>query len=622
MEFLWYSLLIFIFYIYSGFGLTFLLAPPKMEKYAIFFSPFIGLSYLSWCAWFFYNFTPWGSNYYAYWILIPPTAFLILAIILKPQIYDKVVHFVKRENIAIFVLCLIVFLIISMPYLVRFNGNLSNAITLKCGDIVSYAAISKFLTFSSLTNSNENVNNVIIDYFNHLIECNYFGAFVSTAVPSSFFSLETYQIQNLLTYLFFIFMIPIIFLICHKIFDYTPQMAIVVTAICGLNFHLIYIIYQGFLGQIIGMGYFYCLFFLILYSLHNNQNFSSLLSYVPLIAFLWFGFVITYVTLAAIFMVPMLIYILYAIYTKKFIFTWLQLLKFFSLIGIVSFLIFPTIYFGRIEELLIFNQSAAGWEMSLIFPHWVFGFVGNTILVQGFYYIPNLYYPFLVLLSIPVIILVLLSIKKIYLQDRRLYLLSTVYLFFIIILYVYFLFKEMYSPGISGDGYKSFKLLTYFIPLILIIGLSYLKDCKIIHYKSPRTKKQIFLIAIIICLLSVNAWSVIEIAKYNYDDSLSISENVLDLQKINAMNDIDSVNILEPPWFNQMWTYYFLFADKKVHLKYTSYFTKTPLNGQWDLINKEERGKDDNSSTVETRSLNSGYLLVKNLTYLDKGKGQ
>jgi len=623
MEFLYYSVLIFIFYIYSGFGLTFLLAPQKMEKYVIFFSPFIGLSYLSWSAWFFYNFTPWGSNYYAYWILIPPIAFLILAILLKPQIHLKFVHLVNRKNIAILVLSLIIFLVISMPYLVRFNGNLSNTITLGSGDIVSYAACSKYITLSSLINPNQNINEIVINqHFLPLIEINNFGAYISTAIPSSLLSLETYQTQNLVIYLFFVFLLPFIFLISYEIFHYNYQISIIITLLCGLNFHLLYVIYQGFFGQIIGMGYFYCIFFLIIYALHNNQDFSSLKSYIPLSAFLFFGLMITYSFLIPVFVCPFLIYLLYSIFKKKSFAPKWDIFKFLTLTGLATFILFPTIFPARIESFFTYTSINAGWDMPLIFPHWIFGLVGNTILIQNFYYTTNLDFSILILLSIPIISLVLFSVKKIYLQDRRLFSLAITYLFFIITAYLYFIINGMYTPGISGDGYKSFKFLTYFIPLILIIGLSYFNDCKITQLKSSGTKKQIFLIAIILCILSVNIWSAAEIAKNNYDNSISISENVLDLQKINAMNDIDSVNILEPPWLNQMWTYYFLFSDKKIYLKYTSYFSKTPLNGQWDLINMEEKGEYGNSAILENRSLNKGYLLIKNLTYIDKERIQ
>jgi hypothetical protein len=501
---------------------------------------------------------------------------------------------------------------------VKFDAQISNTITLGCGDIVDYATISKYLTFSSLTNYNENVNKIIIDQnFNPNIENSYFGAFVSTAIPSSLFSLETYKIQNLTIYLFFIFMLPLIFLISYKIFNYTYQMAVIVTALCGLNFQLLFIIYQGFLGQIIGMGYFYCLFFLILYALHKNQNFSSLRSYIPLISFLLFGLVITYVTLAPLFIVPIILYILYGSYSKKFLIPRLELFKFLFVTGIITILIFPTIYFTRIEQLFFFRQVTAGWEMPLIFPHWVFGLVGNSIIVQNLYYSSSVNLPVLVLLSVPIVVISIYSFKKLHSQDQRLYYLSAIYISFVVVCYLYYYLESILSVGFNGDSYKSFKLLTYFIPLILIICLTSLKDFKIIPMKTG-SYKQFCCILIIFCLILVNIWSAIEISQNNYNNCISISDDILSLERVDSMNNVTSINILEPPWFNQMWSYYFLFSDKKVYLKYASYFPATPLYGEWDLLKESELINYPNVSVSEKYTINDNYLIIKNSSHHDE----
>ena len=78
MEFFLYAILISIFYIYSGIGLSFLLCPKHFEKYCFYFSPFVGLAYLSYFSWFFFEYSTWGASQYTTWILIPPLFFLFL----------------------------------------------------------------------------------------------------------------------------------------------------------------------------------------------------------------------------------------------------------------------------------------------------------------------------------------------------------------------------------------------------------------------------------------------------------------------------------------------------------------------------------------------------------------
>ena len=62
MEFFLYAILISIFYIYSGIGLSFLLCPKHFEKYCFYFSPFVGLAYLSYFSWFFFEYSNMGGE--------------------------------------------------------------------------------------------------------------------------------------------------------------------------------------------------------------------------------------------------------------------------------------------------------------------------------------------------------------------------------------------------------------------------------------------------------------------------------------------------------------------------------------------------------------------------------
>ena len=152
--------------------------------------------------------------------------------------------------------------------------------------------------------------------FPYALQKNYFSAYLSTAIPSSLFALETYQIQNLILYLFFIFIIPLIFLISVEIFSYSKNMALFIALLVGLNFNLLYLVYEGFLGQIIGMGLFSCLVLTMYYPLITYEKFSGFLPYLPLNVIFLYGLCMSYEPLIPFIFLSLFIFLF--IYTLKY----------------------------------------------------------------------------------------------------------------------------------------------------------------------------------------------------------------------------------------------------------------------------------------------------------------
>jgi hypothetical protein len=121
--------------------------------------------------------------------------------------------------------------------------------------------------------------------------------------------------------------------------------------------------------------------------------------------------------------------------------------------------------------------------------------------------------------------------------------------------------------------------------------------------------------AIILILLCANIFSAGLIIEANYRLSTTIHENIIDLQNISKFENITSVNVLEPPWWNQMWIYYFLFDKEIVHLKYSSYFPASPQVGQWTLkrtTNPDILSVSNMTDSGDKIILNHDYFLEKN----------
>jgi hypothetical protein len=606
MEFIFYSILITLLYVYSGIGLTFLLCPKNLEKYSIFLSPFIGLSYLSYVIWVFINYSAFGTDVYAKWLLFPPTIFLIAAIIAKRDRIGEVLWPFRKENISLIIICILVFAAISTPYLLRVSGL--NTITLGNNDIVNYATISKFITKSSLPQYDiGNERNIRVN-----IENFFFGAFVSTAFPSSIFSIEPYKLQNIVLYLFFVFSLPIVFLVGLEIFKYNKYMAMIIALLSGISFHLIHIIYYGFLGQVIGTGMFLSLFLFILYPILNCDKRSCFIPFIPLAIVLTFGLFISYSTLVPLFFIPLFMYILLSLIFTKSISHFLNSMGFLFLIVFVTFMMSPFSFIARIQTLFLFVNAQAGWDMPVLLPDWIFGLVGNNIWMHQ---IPIVYR---IIVSIPVILIIIASFITLFKKERRIFYLSISYMLFIFSMYIYLIIKEISSPSFTGEGYKAYKLMTYFIPIIFLFGLSYFRD----FHSESITKTQMLGMMFLILLIAGNTLSASAMIRTNYLLSYPIKENIIDLQKIAKMDSVSSINIVESSYTDQMWIYYFLFMDKKIYLKYPTYHAASPLLGEWTL--QKVGGYDIITfSNIEQNiiEINHDYYLVDLPIDITLGKG-
>jgi len=610
MYFFLYAILISAIFIFSGIGLTILVTPRNFGKYSLYFSPFVGLSYLSYCSWFLVKYSSWGTNDYAMFLLIPPLFFLISAYYFKKSQVREILWPFKKVNLPILIICLIIFMGISSPYIEK-NISLNNVMTLGNNDIAEYATISKYL----LNPVNFSSSDLVFQHFNNMITNTYFGAFISTAIPCSMLNIEPYKLQNPVGYLFYIFCIPIIYLISRKIFQYNKYIALIVTSISGISFHLLYILYHGFLGQVIGMGFFLSLFFIIFYLIHKNTNRNELLSYLPLITVLFYGLTSTYITLFPLFFGSLIFYLILCILFFKPRRHYLNCTVFLGVSIFLTFIISPFQFVNRMNVLTKFTTISAGWNLPTITPDWLFGvFLYPSISDRLFFGVNGTPFIERMIISIPIILLVLSSIVYLYKNDKKLFLLVLSYFVFIFSFYCYFEFKELSSPMFTGEGYKAYKLITYFIPIIILSGLCYFRNFKIGSINEI-SRSKFFGGAILLILLCANIFSAGLIIEANYRLSSTINDNIIDLQNNSEFENVTSVNVLEPPWWNQMWIYYFLFDKHIVYLKYSAYFPASPQVGQWTLkstTNQDILSVSNLSDSSVKIIINSDYYLEKN----------
>jgi len=534
MYFFFYALLTAALFLFSGIGLAILMTPRVFEKYSLYFSPFAGLAYMSFCSWFLFAYSAWGTDQYAPYLLVPPLLFLAIAAIVKKDRIVPILFPFTKEHLMVLFICVILFLSIAYPYYSKVEG-VSNTITLGNNDIVDYAATSKYLTTSSLTHPQ------IISPFDRIspsstgeppsprlrfpesLQKNYFSAYLATAIPASLFGLETYQLQNLVLYLFFVFSLPLVYLLSVEIFGYSRNMALCSALLVGINFNLLYLVYEGFLGQIIGMGFFLCLFLTMYYPLSayetpmipsgiglsglktrdmfSCQKCNGFFPFLPLSVLFLYGLCMSYEPLIPFIFLTLGIFLVmyslrYPSRTRVF-----HALSFLLLTIFFTFLISPLTFIDRLHQTFFLSVSSGGLDLPFLYPDGIFGLNVYSLLSQSTPAIIT------VALSVVALIAVLVSFDRMYKENYQLFSLALASVVLVLFVYSFYSLQEAMSPSFSGDGYKAYKVMTYFIPILVLSALYYWKDLRLSTLAGGYDSKKIFSCGVIFLFIVGNLCS-------------------------------------------------------------------------------------------------------------------
>ena len=502
-----------------------------------------------------------------------------------------------------FTLCVLPFFL-SFPCRYELTLSSLNAITLINSDIGNYAALSAFLTQGSFLHPVVGADPWILRLIPEV-----FSAHISLAVPSSIIHAETYQLFNLVLYLFFVFSLPFIFIIAKDIFKLRDSLAFIVTGLAGINYNLILIVYFGYLSQIIGMGYFLSVTFLVLFFIQRREKITTLITYVPLFALLLSGLLVSYPIYLPLFFIPLAFYLACDYIWLKRLGNVRDLVIVFLISGLVSGILFPALLLSILNELPTYSSTAVGFNANPLLPSWMLGlFTGIVPFDQLVWGTMPPVSAADIFLAVIVVIVACLSLRYLYTRDKDLFTISIFFGIFVFSFYLFLISKEFSSPGSTGEGYKGYKLVTYFIPLFIVVGLAYFNK---FNFREHYDAKKIAAFIILILFIGLSVFSVVQIVSVNYQRSVSINPDIIELEAIGGMPNITSVNVDDPAALTHFWMYYFIFLNKKTY----SSFHYVPLQGEWTI----RRGTEADVKKILNNSTNESIVRVNAVYYLVKG---
>ena len=158
-------------------------------------------------------------------------------------------------------------------------------------------------------------------------------------------------------------------------------------------------------------------------------------------------------------------------------------------------------------------------------------------------------------------------------------------------------------------GYKSFKLLSFFLPFLLLGGLLLFRDLK---WRRPRDAAEAVALGCLGLLVAANLSSAGSMARRLTTSRREVTRDMADLARLADDPRIASVNILGDDWWQILWEARFLMT-KRLYFETSTYGGRhaSELKGEWDLI---RRG--DVATAPGAREQEHGDVIVVNGAYL------
>jgi hypothetical protein len=559
MNFLLTALSIFAGLHYVGFGLSGTIYRTSSEK-AVGFAPLFGLVYLMFCSWWAYRlgFRLGGSVSLA--ILLPAIFLSTWVFFTKWRARNR--GWLARRWFCFGAIWLVAAVVLLMPLL--FHGD-ALILTFGNNDVAHHSAISRFLmeqTRTQLTgypaqNPHAFVwfaDNTFFGYYSFVANV----ASLSGRLPHEVLSAVLVCIAALIT-------CPA-FLLMRRVMGVSKRWAMFWAILAAANALPIFILYHGFGGQIFGVYFGLALLYVLITADFRPAGQSTFE-----LALLLVGLTLCYP--------HMLPFVLGIAFIWRTVETW-QRGKMAALLpwaakgmisGMICCLLIPNRLLGFYLWLKQAGSDQSGWDVKFLWPDYLLGLIGSQM-DQSHLALsnPNLRIGVWIALAGLLAVQFFIGSKK-----TRHPLVAA--LAALVAIYTCAVFFAATKKGVVFGDYKSFKVLTFFSPLIAVV----IASCWTRFWNSSllgRVAAGFFLAGYIFL------WGHGVIAMVHGNGRGNVLR-AFSVQNINSIlgKPFASVNIVTENHWASMWPVYF-FLDKQVYQAFPTYYPPMNLEGQVSFV--------------------------------------
>ena len=576
MSHLLWSLLFAALFGFLGLGVTLLTLPAVLRRYALPIAPLAGFSFATLAAWCFAAMGFRGTDAYAV-----PLALLAL-IPLAAAIYTTgrrtTDQLLNRDSAIAGALGLLGFLIAAAPSMVGRTGL--TAISLGNADIGLYAIMARYLKEYRLGEASGFFSQEPVMIGATAVDR--FGAVIATALPASLFSRDTYELQNVAAHVFCASMVMMVFAVAREVFAFRRGAAAIGTLVIVVNPLLYYAVFHDFVSQIIGMAL--ALLLVVLHThLVRENTFKTYRGCVAIVGLTTWGLSCVYGHMVPILLVAIGAWVSAAAFqarSPKLLARWLGFCAITIALVVIASPERAGVALGQVE---LFGGAVGGivrepkgWFVPLLLPSGLFTMPRAFPLTDA-------HLPVLVswALGISFFALLLIGLLETWRRDTARFVIIVGWMLPIVAGTLLLAYFDRTNAG--WGGYASYKFLSFFAPMVVL--------CLIAPLADPLASRLVRGVAaaslVVIALTGIEgSWRLVGIMR----GVPGVSPQLAELKKVEAMPDIDSINLPDSrALLNTMWKAHFL-ARKFLYIQESTYFSPSAPRGTWTLLTNPPLG--------------------------------
>ena len=570
MEYFCYSLAVVAILYASGLGFTILLLPESLRRYTLIFAPWIGYCYVGLACWpiFLYG-GPIGRQT-ARLILIPPVLCLIIELVRKrPARLGRAIKDVP--TLGALAIAAAGFIVLSIPIIFWRAGSLTT-VSLGNNDIAHYAAISRFLMEFPRNSTEGFVGQMSTGLslpFEWAARTVYFGPFSFVAFTGRLLGLMPHQHLSLSTFLLSAFGAAVVFPLLRETLKVRISVALLGVAFVAFHPMIEFIALEGFYAQVVGTGLALIIFFINTKLLERKRlDFDAIR----------LGLLITVFTCGLQFSYPhMLVFLWFFVAVYSIILAFLERslegIKVCALTNILAILATALICLKRLGPFFqlfkTYASSELGWFIAWMTPDYVVGLMYKNPMEEAVS-------DWRVRLALSILVALAFVFAMYMARRRRFQQIVALGLASAAVYAGCFLLAIMgRTDGILG-GYKSFKLVSFFLPFFAaaLVGLSAV--LKSGHRRMDLAIKSIAIMAVI------TGYAMADPIMLRPSRCARVEPEYESLPGLERTKSVSSINVLGDDYWPTMWTAYFL-MHKKLYLTHPSYYAASEPVGEYDL---------------------------------------
>jgi hypothetical protein len=438
-------------------------------------------------------------------------------------------------------------------------------------------------------------------WLKHTGDVIWFGPSSIVAVISTFLKTEPYKLQTLVMNVLGAQGVGIFFLFVRQLLGMNRPLAGATALLYAVSPVIVYTAWQSFGAQTISIPIIIAIFYVYINSLKSVTTLRQTVLVLASLSLLFSALLVTYHFMAVIVfgLIGFHSIVLSVIENSRRRFLYQAIFQILLLAVVIALNPFRVAAIFQTQAMLLSNN---GWFIRWINPSAQLGFNSGEIFLGGYSFVSN-FISYLLICGFLGLIVWHLTRRS---EDRSTHLAFYLGLFLpIFLLGAYFAVVER-QDGVLGS-YRSFKITATFVALSVIAGALPLTNR--FFQDSSRRKLISFCCIGLLCFSSlISLWQIV--VRHRKDVYL-LPQSVIELSRIEEMDTVSGLNVLDMGNFTNLWANYFLL--KKIHVfQQFPYGGRVvgPLSQPYTLIADLER--------LGLNSAGKRIFVVKNLNMVDR----